>query len=44
MKNGLAVANFLEKHPFVDKVIHPGKFIMHRITVKVRLGRFYDPI
>ena len=25
MKNGLAVARYLEKHPFVDKVVHPGK-------------------
>lgn len=24
-KNGLAVAKFLEKHPLVDKVIHPCK-------------------
>lgn len=24
MKNGLAVAQFLEKHPFVDSVVHPG--------------------
>lgn len=24
MKNGLAVANYLEKHPNVEKVIHPG--------------------
>lgn len=24
MKNGLAVARYLEKHPFVDKVVHPG--------------------
>lgn len=24
MKNGLAVAKYLEKHPFVDKVVHPG--------------------
>ncbi|KAK3091295.1 hypothetical protein FSP39_018718 [Pinctada imbricata] len=24
MKNGLAVAKFLEKHPYVTKVIHPG--------------------
>lgn len=23
MKNGLAVAKFLDKHPQVDKVIHP---------------------
>jgi len=25
MKNGLAVAKFLEQSPLVEKVIHPGK-------------------
>ena len=24
MSNGLAIAKFLEKHPCVEKVIHPG--------------------
>lgn len=27
MKNGMAVAKFLENHPFVTKVIHPCKFL-----------------
>lgn len=26
MKNGLAVAEFLEDHPLVEKVLHPRKF------------------
>lgn len=26
MKNGLAVAKFLETHPLVEKVIHPCKY------------------
>lgn len=26
MKNGLAVAKFLETHPCVEKVIHPGMY------------------
>ena len=25
MKNGLAVARFLESHPAVDSVLHPGR-------------------
>lgn len=25
MKNGLLVGQYLEKHPLVEKVIHPGK-------------------
>lgn len=29
MKNGLAVALFLENHPFVTKVIHPCKFYFY---------------
>ena len=26
MKNGLAVARYLENHPCVERVIHPGNF------------------
>lgn len=28
MKSGLAVAKFLDKHPLVDKVIHPCTYIL----------------
>lgn len=27
MKNGLAVAKFLESHPYVEKVIHPCMYL-----------------
>jgi cystathionine gamma-lyase len=27
MKNGLKVARYLEKHPLVEKVVHPGIYI-----------------
>ena len=30
MKNGIAVAKFLENHPFVSKVIHPCKLEFYK--------------
>lgn len=27
-KNGMAVAKYLENHPKVEKVLHPGKFLI----------------
>lgn len=29
MKSGLAVARYLENHPCVDRVIHPGKIVFY---------------
>jgi cystathionine gamma-lyase len=29
MKNGLEVARYLEKHPLVEKVVHPGIYNLH---------------
>ena len=43
MKNSYAIARFLESHPHVEKVNHPGKSdpsqILHRIslTIKVKI-------
>ena len=31
MKNGLAVAKFLENNPRVDKVLHPGIYIKYQL-------------
>ncbi|XP_023213857.1 cystathionine gamma-lyase-like [Centruroides sculpturatus] len=30
MENGLAVGRFLEKHPMVEKVLHPGIYILYK--------------
>ena len=35
-KNGLAVANFLESNPRVEKVLHPGKALHLRTVVHAR--------
>lgn len=39
-KNSLEIARFLEKHPFVEKVLHPGlpSHPQHELTLKQTYG------
>jgi len=40
MKNGLAVARFLEQHPLVEKVLHPGlpSHPQHKVAISQSSG------
>ena len=44
-KNGLAVANFLESNPRVEKVLHPGKalisLVMTQLNTRLQLSGYH---
>ena len=45
-KNGLAVANFLESNPRVEKVLHPGKalisLVMTQLNTRLQQHQLYE--